>query len=444
MVSNLWFVTAKHCVTGLAPSQVSVSVQTGSYVDNPSVEQIVSYPTPVPPSTAPDRDVAMVRVALPGADINSSYTGFSRSIYQGTTAALYPTLVYCTGSGGDVDTSGIITGLGQLRSTSNWVWTTALSGTRFGTTENFSGQIQTGGDSGGGCYDNLGQLLGVTIQYGDAVHPWVATVECVEGFRDWMNQVMAPRIGVFNNGQWWLDVNGTRVYEGGDAYFASFGAGGLPFVRNTGVQIAGIPRYGRSHIGAFFAGTWYVDTNDTGVWGDTVGTTSDTYISPFGGAGDIPFFGQWFGSNLSQSDPVGVFRSGQWFLDGNANSSWNGYPPDVYYPSFGAGITPVVGAWTFSFAGKRSVGAFSAGSWWLDTNGNGTWEQGVDTYCSGFGQAGDKPIVGDWNGNGVEHIGVYNSGSWWLDYNGSCAWDAGDVSISNFGQPGDTPVVGRW
>ena len=37
-----------------------------------------------------------------------------------------------------------------------------------------------------------------------------------------------------------------------------------------------------------------------------------------------------------------------------------------------------------------------------------------------YGQPGDIPVVGDWNGDGKDEIGVYRSpGRWYLDYNGN-------------------------
>ena len=42
--------------------------------------------------------------------------------------------------------------------------------------------------------------------------------------------------------------------------------------------------------------------------------------------------------------------------------------------------------------------------------------------CYTYGMAGDIPVVGDWNGNGVSKIGVFRSGNWYLDYNGDGQW----------------------
>jgi hypothetical protein len=58
-----------------------------------------------------------------------------------------------------------------------------------------------------------------------------------------------------------------------------------------------------------------------------------------------------------------------------------------------------------------------------------------------FGRAGDIPVVGDWNGNGVHTVGVVRGNRWLLrDSNNS---GAADYDIA-FGQAGDIPVVGDW
>ena len=63
-----------------------------------------------------------------------------------------------------------------------------------------------------------------------------------------------------------------------------------------------------------------------------------------------------------------------------------------------------------------------------------------------FGQAGDVPVTGDWNGSGTFKIGVFRNGQWLLDYNGNGVWDgvAGGDRLYTFGQAGDKPVVGDW
>jgi len=93
------------------------------------------------------------------------------------------------------------------------------------------------------------------------------------------------------------------------------------------------------------------------------------------------------------------------------------------------------------------IGVFRNGTWYLDTNGNGVWYGcGTDT-CSGWGQTGDIPVVGDWTGSGTTKIGIFrpSNGTWYLDTNGNGVWDGcGTDTCSGWGQTGDIPVVGRW
>ncbi|HSJ35917.1 MAG TPA: twin-arginine translocation signal domain-containing protein [Acidimicrobiia bacterium] len=58
-----------------------------------------------------------------------------------------------------------------------------------------------------------------------------------------------------------------------------------------------------------------------------------------------------------------------------------------------------------------------------------------------FGQAGDIPVVGDWNGDGVATPGVVRGNRWLLRNSNSTG--PADMDF-DFGQPGDSPVVGRW
>jgi hypothetical protein len=86
---------------------------------------------------------------------------------------------------------------------------------------------------------------------------------------------------------------------------------------------------------------------------------------------------------------------------------------------------------------------YKDGFWYLDYNGNGTWDAGIDN-SSTFGTIGWTSVVGDWNGDGKTDIGIYKDGAWYLDYNGNGTWDAGTDKAYNFGAPLWTSVVGKW
>ena len=90
------------------------------------------------------------------------------------------------------------------------------------------------------------------------------------------------------------------------------------------------------------------------------------------------------------------------------------------------------------------IGVYQNGAWYLDWNGNGAWDQGIDKQDS-FGAAGWKSVVGDWNPAvpGTK-IGVYKDGAWYLDWNGNGAWDPSTDKMYSFGAPLWTSVVGKW
>ena len=60
-----------------------------------------------------------------------------------------------------------------------------------------------------------------------------------------------------------------------------------------------------------------------------------------------------------------------------------------------------------------------------------------------FGERGDIPIVGDFNGDGVDEIGIYRAGVFYLDINGNRKLDAHD-RVFELGDRNDKPVVGDW
>ncbi len=74
-------------------------------------------------------------------------------------------------------------------------------------------------------------------------------------------------------------------------------------------------------------------------------------------------------------------------------------------------------------------------------DGDGHWSAG-DAVVR-FGQAGDVPIVGDFNGDGVSDVGIYRNGTWMIDINGNRELDAHD-KVFAMGGADDLPVVGDW
>ncbi len=58
-----------------------------------------------------------------------------------------------------------------------------------------------------------------------------------------------------------------------------------------------------------------------------------------------------------------------------------------------------------------------------------------------YGQAGDVPVAGDWNGDGVDTIGIYRNGTFFLRNSNTSGF--ADLQFP-FGASGDIPIVGDW
>ncbi|MDQ2840817.1 MAG: hypothetical protein M3Y72_07215 [Acidobacteriota bacterium] len=179
-----------------------------------------------------------------------------------------------------------------------------------------------------------------------------------------------------------------------------------------------------------------------GAWWRDYGSHADFKISPlpnpsqFGQALDVPVIGDWDGTGKLR---IGVFRKGQWWLDMNGNGKWD--PGIDRLTVFGQeGDVPITGDWDGT--GRLRMGVFRKGQWWLDMNGNGKWDR--DDKVVIFGQQGDLPVVGDWDGSGKLRPGIFRDGQWWLDMNGDFKWTSGVDRVVQFGEKGDVPVIGNW
>ncbi len=309
-----------------------------------------------------------------------------------------------------------------------------------------SGTVSGGGNYAAGAMVNLT----ATANAGSTFAGWSPTpcaasftmpasaLTCTATFNQ-TSQILSAAVGVFRNGQWFLDANGNGAWDGCGTEFCFSGFGQSGDLPASGNWDGG----SKSYIGVLRSGTgeWFIDRNGNRQWD---GCGVDGCYVGFGAPGDWPVAGDWHGTGFAK---IGVFRNGQWYLDASGNGQWDGCSADSCL-SFGqAGDLPVAGNWDGGV--PAGVGVFRAGTWYLDYNGNGVWDGcGVDRcYFNSFGQAGDLPAAGDWNGDGKAKVGVFRAGTWYLDYNGNGAWDGCSVDrcyFGSFGQQGDWPVAGKW
>lgn len=87
-----------------------------------------------------------------------------------------------------------------------------------------------------------------------------------------------------------------------------------------------------------------------------------------------------------------------------------------------------------------TIGAYLNGTFYL-RNSNTTGGAEITTTFGGV--PSDLPIVGDWNGDGVDTIGVYRNSTGFFFLSDSNTSPAVNYTVL-FGNPGDTPFAGRW
>jgi hypothetical protein len=89
------------------------------------------------------------------------------------------------------------------------------------------------------------------------------------------------------------------------------------------------------------------------------------------------------------------------------------------------------------------IGVFrpSTAEWYLDNNRNGVWDGcGVDT-CTQFGNSGDLPVPGDYDGDGKRDLAIYQTSTGHWFFIGSTTGLGEHLA---FGGPGYVPVPGDY
>ena len=255
------------------------------------------------------------------------------------------------------------------------------------------------------------------------------------------------KIGIYrpSTGEWLLDRNGSNTWDGcsSDRCVRLFsGSDALPVVGDWNNS-------GTTKVGLFSSDSleWFLDANGNGVWDDC---QVDICSQTFGVATDLPVVGQW---TKGGEDRIAIFRSTEkkWHLDINGNETLDSCKIDKCsgLSVYQSGDVPVAGNWTGVATTRLGFFRPTTGQWFLDRNGNREWNGCKKDRCvASFGKSGDIPLSGDWNGTAITQIGVFrpSTGEWFLDLNGNGVWDGPslDLYVSGYGQAGDLPVVGRW
>ena len=164
------------------------------------------------------------------------------------------------------------------------------------------------------------------------------------------------------------------------------------------------------------------------------GGGSDRAALNFGNLGDVPICGDWDGNG---SETIGVVRNDggtlKWFMH-NSNTPGQSVSSPVFF--FGNnGDTPTVGDWDGNGSSNPGV---RRGITFFFRNSNNT---GPGDGSFGFGDPNDQPVTGDWDGAQGYSVGVFRNGTWYLRNTNSATNASLLVPPFGFGQGGDAARV---
>ena len=147
-----------------------------------------------------------------------------------------------------------------------------------------------------------------------------------------------------------------------------------------------------------------------------------------------------FATAASAEDGIGVVdeRTGEWYLRDPAGGATTRF----YYGN--PGDSPFVGDWDCD--GVETPGLYRQSDGYVYLRNSNT--QGIADLSFFFGNPGDVPIAGDWNGDGCDTVSLYRppQGRFYIINSlGSSDAGLGAAELSyTFGNPGDAPFAGDF
>lgn len=176
----------------------------------------------------------------------------------------------------------------------------------------------------------------------------------------------------------------------------------------------------------------------TGIWRlrNSVGAVTQFY---FGNPGDIPFMGDW---DCDGIDTPGLYRQSDGYVY-LRNSNSQGVA-DIKFFFGNPGDVPVAGDFDNDGCDSLSIYRPSEQRFYIINRlGSNDTGLGAADYFFLFGNPGDKPVAGDWDGDGIDEIGLHRESSGFFYYRNTLTTGVADGQFY-FGDPGDRFVAGDW
>jgi Tol biopolymer transport system component len=175
-------------------------------------------------------------------------------------------------------------------------------------------------------------------------------------------------------------------------------------------------------------GVWHLRFRDGRV-------TSFYYGSP----GDLPFLGDWDGDGV---ETPGLYRQSDGFIY-LRNSNTQGVA-DIRFFFGNPGDIPLAG--DFDGDGFDTISIYrpsEARIYVIDQLGSDDGGLGAAAYSYLFGNPGDKPFIGDFNGDGIDTVGLHRESTGMVYYRNSNTQGIAENTFV-YGDPGDRLVAHDW
>jgi hypothetical protein len=215
-------------------------------------------------------------------------------------------------------------------------------------------------------------------------------------------------------------------------------------MRRRGLLIAGLVAALLALVGPASAvedpkGSFGVVDERTGIWYLHDASNSETTSFYYGDPGDYPIMGDW---DCNGVDTPGLYRQSDGYVYlRNSNTQGNA---DLKFYFGNPGDIPLAGDFNGDGCDTVSIYRPSQGRVYIinelgsDDGGLGAAE--LDYY---FGDPGDKPFAGDFDGDGIDTIGLHRESTGLVYFRNSHTQGIAHDSFI-YGDPGDKIIANEW
>jgi len=159
----------------------------------------------------------------------------------------------------------------------------------------------------------------------------------------------------------------------------------------------------------------------------------------YGNPGDVPFMGDW---DCNDEATPGLFRQSDAYAY-LRNSNSQGIADNRFFFGNPSDI-PLAGDFNGDGCDTLSIYRPSEARFYIMNElGENEGGLGAADYSFLFGNPGDKPVVGDWDGDGIDEIGLHRESTGFFYYRNTLTTGIADGQFF-FGDPGDRFVAGDW